>query len=51
LRNRESQKIPGRRKMLQRKNYFIQRKKVDAEVEKSKKEAELIEEQKNGDAR
>ncbi len=32
--------------LLQRKNFFIQRKKVDAEVEKSKKEAELIEEQK-----
>ncbi len=28
--------------LLQLKNYFIQRKKVDAEVEKSKKEAELI---------
>ncbi len=31
--------------LLQLKNYFMQRKKVDAEVEKSKREAELIEEQ------
>jgi hypothetical protein len=32
--------------LLQRKNYFMQRKKVDADVEKARREAELIEEQK-----